>query len=54
VEDERGVNDGHRRSAAVSPNLAHDQRKPDDQQRLSRRLLDGVQEVGGLDPVAIH
>jgi hypothetical protein len=45
VEDKRGVNDGHRRSAAVSPNLAHDQRKRDDQQHLSRRLLDGMQDV---------
>ena len=45
MEDKRGVNDGHRRSAAVSPNLAHDQRKRDDQQHLSRRLLDGMQDV---------
>jgi hypothetical protein len=47
VEDKRGVNDGHRRSAAVSPILVHDQRKRDDEQWLSRRLPDGMQGISG-------
>ena len=47
MEDTRGVNEGHRRSAAVNRNLTHDQRKLRDQHRLTARSLDGMQQLPG-------